>query len=93
MEAPRSKKWIDGKNETLWPIGNHIGWAVQTAGFVFLDDLDPMPSNYNYGSSRVLYPKTKAVLKDIDPKGYAILYSDAEGVLRIPQELLEPVGR
>jgi hypothetical protein len=90
---PKSKKWIDGKNLTLWPIAEHVGWSVQTAGYIDLDEIYPLSGAYNYTNERTLPPKTVAVLKDIDPQGRAYLYNDRHGVLMMPAELLEPVGR
>lgn len=85
MESPR--------NNNLWPIEQQIGWTVETAGLVDLDDIYPKSGSYNYGKHRLLPPNTKAILKDIDEKGRAYLYDDRNGVMMMPVELLKPVGR
>lgn len=91
-QVPRTNRWQDGYNMEMWPIARHIGWQVQTAGMVQLDLIEPKGPGYNYGSQRVLPPKTRAVLKHIDERGRAYVYND-NGVMMMPVELLEPVGR
>lgn len=76
----------------FWPVSNQIGWTVQTAGRVELDLVEPRSVSYNYGQQRTLPAKTKVLLKHIDDKGRAYVYND-NGVMMMPVELLEPVGR
>jgi hypothetical protein len=89
----KSNKWIDGKVQTLWPIIQHLGWSVQTAGVVELDLIEPKSGSYNYGPHRILPPKTIVILKHIDDKGKAFVYNHEDGVMMMPVELLEPVGK
>ena len=91
QNVPRTNRWVDGRNPTMWPIYDHIGWVVQTAGVVDLDLL-PRSSSFNTTSKSVLMPKTKMILKAIDD-GQAYAYDNNLGVLRLPVELLEPVGK
>lgn len=93
MAAPRNHKFVDGKDQSMWPVHEHIGWTVQTAGVVELDIIHPKSSEYNQGPSRILGPRTKVLLKHIDEKGRAYVYNFENGVMMMPQELLEPVGK
>jgi hypothetical protein len=88
----KSKKWLDGKNIPMWPEDGNIGWVVQTAGLVDLDDIYPMSGDYNYGTRRKLPAGTRAILKHIDEKNNAFIYND-NGVMMMPVELLEPVEK
>lgn len=91
MTVPRTNKWIDGHNPTMWPIESHLGWVVQTAGIVDLDQL-PRSASYNNTPLKRLMPKTKMILKHIKD-GQAYTYDINLGVIRLPVELLEPVGK
>lgn len=88
MAVPRTNRWLDGKNPTMWPTHENIGWVVQTAGLVNLDDINPKSVSYNYGNQRKVPSKTKAILKHIDGEGRAYVYND-NGVMMMPVELLE----
>lgn len=92
MDAPKSKKWLDGKQQYLWPVVAHMGWQVETAGLVDLDEIYPKSGTYNYGPQRRLPRGTRVILKDIDEKGKAYVYND-NGVMMMPVELLKPIGR
>ena len=91
MEAPKSKRWLDGVNYEQWPIGKHVGWAVITAGWVDLD-LEAQGVMFNTGRQRKLPPGTPMILKHIDEDGYAYTYSN-NGVMRMPVQVLEPWKR
>lgn len=83
----KSQKWLDGKQQNVWPIEKHIGWVVCTAGWVDLD-LEPQNVSYNCGPQRILPPGTRMILKHIE-EGYAYTYSN-NGVMLMPVEVLEP---
>jgi hypothetical protein len=87
----RTNKWLDGKQGYMWPIEKHLGWAVATAGPVDLD-LEERTVMYNDGPTRLLPYGFKMVLKEIDNSDMAYLYHHNEGVIKIPAQLLEPVG-
>ena len=94
MDTPKSNQWRDGRQEYLWPVYSQIGWAVQTAGRVDLDLVEPKNVNYNQGKLRILPAKTViGILKHVDYAGKAFVYSTDHGVVMVPQELLEPVGK
>ena len=93
MTAPRNNRWLDGRDDTIWPISDHVGWTVQTAGLIELDGIYPKSGAYNQGKQRLIPPKTKVLLKHIDAGGKAYVYDYDHGVMMMPQELLEPVGK
>lgn len=83
----KSQKWLDGKQQDQWPIAQHIGWVVCTAGWVDLD-LEPQNVQFNCGLQRLLPPGTRMILKHIED-GYAFTYNN-NGVMLMPVEVLEP---
>jgi hypothetical protein len=88
----KNKKWLDGKQQYYWPIRDHIGWSVCTAGWVDLD-LEPRTVMFNDRGPRRLPPGSLMILKDIDDLGYAYTYDTDHGVMRFSAELLEPWQR
>jgi hypothetical protein len=84
----KSNKWVDGRQLDTWPVAEHIGWSVVTAGTIDLDLEDRTPS-YNSGRTRILPKGFPMVLKDIRD-GMAYGYNEHEGVIRVPAELLQP---
>lgn len=88
----KENKWRDGKQLDKWPqLEEHIGWSVETAGFVNLD-LEESSTSYNNGKARLLPPRFPMILKDIRD-GMAYGYNHIEGVIRIPVELLRPCSK
>lgn len=88
----KDNRWVDGKQQDLWPDSvDHINWTVATAGPVNLD-LEDRTVMFNAGRTRILPTGFPMVLKTIK-EGMAYCYSDHEGVIRVPAELLVPVGK
>lgn len=88
----RDGNWIDGKQGYLWPQDQeHINWIVKTAGPINLD-LEDRTVMFNSGKTRILpsgFPMTLKALVD----GMAYCYHDHEGVIKVPVQLLIPVGK
>src|SRR5689334_10496274 len=86
---PKKKEWLDGKQKNEWVGESDIGWVVCTAGWI---DMTMIPSNlfYNYRVKPKLPPGYRMILKDIDSLGNAVLYTDDDGVVKMPRELVEP---
>ncbi len=87
----RENKWLDGKQLDKWPVEEHVGWTVETAGWINLD-LEDQTGGYNLGPTRMLPPRFPMILKDIRGD-MAYAYNDNEGVIRIPHQLLRPCSR
>lgn len=88
----KSNRWLDGRQQDLWPDRiDHINWVVQTAGPVNLD-LEDRTVMFNSGKTRTLPSGFPMILKSVED-GMAYCYNDHEGVIRVPVELLVPVGK
>jgi hypothetical protein len=86
----KSNKWLDGRQQDMWPnIQDHIGWVVQTAGPVDLA-LEGSTASWNTGRLQRLPAGFPMILKDVTPEGYAFGYHHDNGVMRMPVELLIP---
>ncbi len=84
--------WLDGKQFDMWPVAEHVGWTVVTAGPVDLSIEGSTPA-YNNGSLTVLPPNYPMILKAITTDGYAYAYHHENGVMRMPAEVLKPWER
>jgi hypothetical protein len=85
----KTNKWLDGKQQDMWPLAEHIGWAVVTAGPVDLEAEGHTPM-WNSGRIKVLPPEYPMILKAIDKDGMAYGYHHDNGVMRMPVTLLKP---
>lgn len=88
----KKRGWLDGKPWNMWPLAEHIGWTVVTAGPVDLEIEGRTPA-YNNGRLVKLPPDYPMILKEITPDGYAYAYHHENGVMKMPAELLKPWQR
>jgi hypothetical protein len=87
----KENKWLDGRQLDKWPIEEHVGWSVETAGWVDLDIEDRTPM-FNNGPTRRLPPHFPMILKEVKGE-YAYTYNHNEGVIRVPYTILRPISR
>ena len=90
--APKSKRWLDGYQYEQWPIERHIGWTVVSAGWIDTR-LERRNVMYNARCRDLLPPGLPMTLKAIDDYGYAYVYNEADGLMKLPVEVLEPWTR
>lgn len=89
MRIKDSKRgWSDGRQYDMWPVEEHVGWTVVTAGPVDLE-LEGSTPAYNNGRLRKLPPNFPMILKAIH-SGYAYTYHHENGVMKMPAEVLKP---